>query len=147
YWALARLPRPFVDPRRPFQGEILMNAAVFPDLEELKKGPLPLDQAQKYMDEFVGHWRQLGISNLTRPELTLEALSVYPKAKAALIRGGRTPAEVEAMPVPQVLLLHSAEEFFRMRDDIFKWALLPFPEAYEGMMKATERLQAQKERG
>ena len=147
YWALARLPRPYIDLRKPFQGEMMITATLFPEFEELKRGPLPLDQAQKYMDEFIQRCRNWGIANISPKDVTLQALSVYPNAKAALVAGGRAQAEVDAMPVPQVLLLHSAEEHYRMRDELFKWAPLPYFEAYPGMNKVVESYQALKARG
>ncbi|MFL5340251.1 MAG: hypothetical protein ACJ8F7_08860 [Gemmataceae bacterium] len=147
YWALARLPRPYVDLRRPFQAEMMVSATIFPEIDELRRGPIPLDQAQKYLDEFVQRCKLWGIANLSPQELTVQALAIYPKAKAALVQAGRPQAEVDAMPVPQVLLLHSAEEFFRQRDELFKWAPLPFPEAYSGMVKMSREIRAAKARG
>src|SRR5260370_9289191 len=35
YWALARLPRPYIDLRRPFQAAMMMTATPFPESEEL----------------------------------------------------------------------------------------------------------------
>lgn len=147
YWALARMPHPYIDIRRPVQGEALMTSTVFPEYEEIRHAPIPLDQAQKLMDDFVQRCRNWGVANVAPGEVAMTALAVYPKAKASLIRRGRPMGQVEAMPVPQVLLLNTAEEMFRLRDDMFKWMTLPYHEALAGITKAETEVRASQERG
>jgi len=147
YWALARLPRPFIDMHRPLQGEVVASINILPEVDELRKGPLPLEQVQGIMDRFAQRCKELGLDNTDRVLMTAQALAVYPKAKAAQIAKGRPQDEVEAMPVPQVILLQMMEEFSIYRDDVFKWMLLPFAEGQSGMAAAEKDLKRRMEQG
>ena len=66
----------------------------------------------------------------------------YPEAKRALIAQGRPAAEVEAMPAIQVVALHSYKLYEEARDDIFKWAGLPYWQGYKGMSEAEQHPRA-----
>src|SRR5262249_6892921 len=147
YWALARLPRPFIDIRRPMQGEILAMTNLLPEYDDLRKGPVPLEQAQIYLDRFIHRCQLIGVGHADRPTLTAQALATYSQAKAALIAQGRPPEEVEAMPVPQVFLLNAMEEYISMRDEMFKWMPLPFAEGHQGMVAAEKELKRRCEQG
>ena len=57
----------------------------------------------------------------------------YPEAKRQLIAQGRSAAQVEAMPSIQVVALHSYKLYEQARDEIFKWAGLPYWQAAKGM--------------
>src|SRR5207245_2091276 len=57
------------------------------------------------------------------------ALRAYPQAKRDLIAQGRPAAEVEAMPVLQVLLIDATRHYHRLRDEIYAWTNLPFWQA------------------
>jgi len=147
YWSLSRLPRPFADIRRPIQAEYMMLSGLVPRFDELRKGPLPLDEAQEIMDLFLKNMQQLGLANIDRVTITGQALATYGKAKAALIAGGRKQAVVEQMPVPQVVLLHASEEFLRLRDDVYKWVALPFYDGFEGLKRAEAAYKSLREQG
>lgn len=54
------------------------------------------------------------------------ASKIYPPAKQALLDQGRPAAEVDAMPVVQVALIHTLQEYQRNRDNNYKWMNLPF---------------------
>lgn len=136
YWSLARLPKPFMDMRRPIQAEYLMLENLMPRYDDLRKGPLPLDEAQEVMGEFIKKMQEMGLARIDPVTITARAMATYSKAKAALVAGGRRQADVEQMPVPQVVLLHSMEEFLRLRDDVYKWASLPLYEGLAGMQQA-----------
>jgi hypothetical protein len=64
----------------------------------------------------------------------------YPTAKRYLIGQGRSAAEVEAMPVAQVVLLYSAQIYNELSDDKFKWFFLPAAEAGNGPQLADRQL-------
>jgi hypothetical protein len=68
------------------------------------------------------------------------ALTSYPEAKRALIAQGRPAAEVEAMPVLQVLMIDAVTHYRRLRDDIWKWGGVPWPQARAGLEKAEREL-------
>ena len=59
-------------------------------------------------------------------------LNAYPKAKRFLIERGKPAAEVEAMPVPQVILVAGMQGYNGLPRQRFKWALLADAEARRG---------------
>ena len=67
-------------------------------------------------------------------------LEGYPRAKRFLISQGRSAAEVEAMPVPQVILLYTMRTYDELRDDTFKWMSIPYSEAEKGLEQTDRRL-------
>jgi hypothetical protein len=147
YWALSRLPRPFTDMARPLQGEEIAMMNFLPEYEELRKGPVPLEQAQIILERFIQQCRLFGVDGADRLSFTAQALATYPKAKTALIAAGRPQEELEAMPVPQVFLLHAMNEFVSFRDDTFKWLVLPFAEGHQGVALAEKELKRRLEEG
>lgn len=147
YWALSRLPRPFVDIRRPIQAEYMMVSGIVPRYDELRKGPMSLEDSQAVMDEFLKNLENLGVAKVDRVEITTQALAAYSRSKAALVAKGRTQAEVEQMPVAQVVLLQASEEFLRLRDDVYKWATLPFYEGADGIRRAELAYRTVKDEG
>src|SRR5262245_14783062 len=80
YWALAGLPRPFIDLTRGVGGEIAMTDAVLDDLKPFEHGPVPLEQAQRILDRFVDRFAEFGVIKKDRVQLTFLAMSLYPKA-------------------------------------------------------------------
>jgi hypothetical protein len=72
--------------------------------------------------------------------MTALALKGYSPAKRALVEQGRPQEEVEAMPVAQVVLLYSLQQYNRTRDEMFKWSYVPYPQAQQGMQQAEESL-------
>jgi hypothetical protein len=72
--------------------------------------------------------------------LTLLTISGYPTAKHYLVEHGRTAAEVEAMPVAQVVLLYTVKLYDELSDDQFKWFYLPASEGSEGLKRAGQDL-------
>jgi hypothetical protein len=147
YWSLTRLPRPFVDIRRPIQAESMMVGNIVPRIEELRKGPMSLEDAQEVLDQFLKKMTELGFARVDRIQIAAQTLANYGKAKEALVARGRNQAEVEQMPVPQVILLHATEEFLRLRDDVYKWASLPFYDGIEGLRRAEIAYRNIKEEG
>jgi hypothetical protein len=147
YWALARLPRPFTTMARPLQGEEIAMTQFLPEYDELRKGPIPLEQAQIILDRFVQRCQLFGADGANRYMVTAQALATYSQAKAALIAAGRPKEEVEAMPVPQVFLLHTMQEFLVARDDLFKWMVLPFAEGHAGVKQAERQFKTRFEQG
>ncbi len=147
YWALTDLPRPFIDLRRPLQGEKLWLYGTFPELREVNDphlSPRKLERLQEIAAQFVadrfesrGRAPDLG----TRLRLVAVLAKAYPGAKKALIAAGRPAEEVEALPALQVVLLESLRDYERWRDDTFKWSGLPYPEALPGLQRAHKALE------
>jgi hypothetical protein len=151
YWALANLPRPFLDLTEAIEGERFILEKEFPRLRELGSGPWTVEQARAFADELKQKYAALtddlarAESPTARPEMkdlgehllfaTLVARA-YPTAKRALIAEGRPAAVVEAMPAIQVVALHSYGQYEEARDDIFKWAGLPYWQGHQGLEQA-----------
>src|SRR5439155_10012835 len=62
--------------------------------------------------------------------------------KRALIARGRKAEEVAAMPVLQVILLDALQQYRRLRDDVFKWVNVPYPQALAGWKRADDEVRA-----
>jgi hypothetical protein len=139
YWALTDLPRPFIDSRRPLQGEKLVLYAEVPLLKDLETAPFGPWQQQELAEQLnrLVHLEQDHPSE-GKLELAALALKVYPEAKRALIAQGRKPGEVEALPVLQVVALHVLHEYRRLQDDLYRWFALPYPLA-RPHLEAAER--------
>jgi len=144
YWALTNLPRPLVDLRSGFEAEMAMLYLSYPELRDLEHKDYP----PQYWDQLLGKMFQRVQSwggGRMPPELerlagTALVLRGYPMAKRALIAWGRSPAEVEAMPVAQVVMLYTMRTYEEIRDDTFKWFALPAWEARQGLEKAEREL-------
>jgi hypothetical protein len=133
YWALTALPRPFLDLRRPLQGERLSLDSLLADVTDLDSKPLSLEKSRELLQRFgrmvnsTGRGGELG--QYEREALTLLVLVSYPAAKEWLLAQGKPAELVEQMPTFQVVLLYSLAEFRRLSDDLIKLHSLHHPEA------------------
>ncbi len=144
YWSLTALPRPFFDMRRPLEGEMRSLEGTLPVLRTLDKGPVSPEQAQKMLDQWIGGLAQLagdhGLEWTPRRVVLAGFVALqHPNARKALLALGKTEAEVNAMPATQVVLLESLIRFKSMRDEMFIWFNMPYPEARQGLAKADEK--------
>ena len=117
-------------------------------IKEMEKGPVPLAQAQKALDEFLAKaplWDS-DANKAVKADVMKQILSLYPRAKVFLIERGYAAADVEKMPAIQVVLLHSKAEMERWRDQHEKWMALPFWEGREGLKLAEVALESARER-
>jgi hypothetical protein len=144
YWALSALPRPLVDFRPGFEAEMASVYLSFPELRDLEKKNYPPAYWQQLLEQGIEKFVKLmdmppprGFERLAFLALMLEG---YPRAKRSLIERGRPAAEVEAMPVPQVILLYTMQTYDELRDDVFKWFSVPYAEAQKGMHQAHKKL-------
>jgi hypothetical protein len=148
YWALTNLPRPFVDFGKAmeaekialdsFCGRELRDMLGQPKLEPFSPSRIRL--MQQRLSELLGQSRDE--PNMRQTAATIVAVALlYPEAKQFLLDKGRTAAEVEALPMIQVVLLHFAAEYDRVHDDMSKWFNVPFPEAWAGLQKFGEKLE------
>src|SRR5262249_20285684 len=65
------------------------------------------------------------------------AAQAYPEAKRELVARGRPAAEVEALPVVQVVLMRQLDEYEEAWDELLKWMSVPYAQGHEPL----ERLQ------
>jgi len=144
YWALSTLPRPTVDFRPGFEAEIYTLYLEIPDLQNLDKKQLPPDEWRALLLKLVRELRTWGSAGFAyeADALVMTGLSLqgYPQAKQFLVEHGRSAAEVEAMPVAQVILLYTLRVYDELDNDMFKWLFLPYTEASTGMDRAERHL-------
>ena len=149
YWALATLPQPFIDLRKPSQGERLFLDSTFPELKTVENTVWDSRQQQTFMDR-LGKLSELirGWDVRTPSDLEIKFMSVlmvtktYPEAKQFLLAQGRPAGQVEAMPAMQVCLLYWLHNYQQLQDDYDKWMALPYWQARAGLQKAYEDTRA-----
>jgi hypothetical protein len=144
YWALSTLPRPLVDFRLAGETESSFLYLQFPELRDLDKKKLSRDEWRELLNKIIADIPKFA-SPGTSPEqyqtaITLLAVQGYPRAKRYLIEQGRTAAEVEAMPVAQVVLLYTERIYRELNDEQFRWYFLPAREAGEGPKRAEQHM-------
>jgi hypothetical protein len=147
YWALTALPQPLVDLRPALETELNGLYLWLPALRAIKEANHDVAFWQHLLDTLDQTMKvELGMAPPAagfRGMATLLALRGYPIARRALIEQGRSPAEVEAMPVPEVVLLYTVQTYNELRDRMFKWTFLPYPQARAGMQEAERYLKNQ----
>jgi hypothetical protein len=136
YWALRDLPEPFLDLRRPLQGDRLAVEAVFPEirkaLNEPKFQPLSLATLRGMVD------RTWLFGGNPRSTFAMHATLVHPKAKAFFVKQGRSEEELEALPVTQLVLMYGLAQWDHYFDAVYRWHNVPYWQARAGIKKATE---------
>jgi len=145
YWALAVLPEPFIDLRKPIQGERLFLEAEFPELKTIASRVWGADEQQTFMShlerlgDVADNW---GIKGPVDRKLAVigVVIKLYPEAKRFLVAQRRKAAEVEAMPALQVVLLYSQHNTQRIQDDYYKWVSFPYWQARVGLEKADREI-------
>lgn len=152
HWALAALPRPFIDLRLALEAEMEMIDLNFPDLRGVDGKNLSPEGWRELWEQTVARiWRIRHFDhrdNAKTPphkeqvRMLAAAIEVYPQAKRYLVAEGRSAAEVEAMPVHQVLLLHTLRSSEELRDDYYKWAWMPYADARKHTEEAGRQLAA-----
>jgi hypothetical protein len=154
YWALSDLPVPLINFQKAIAMEPTSTENSFPELVELSSSRLTADEARRLSDRILEKWVKLGLidNRLTdNPPKTLDdarrrfdesAQASYPEAKQTLIEAGRSKAEVEAMPVVQVLWAASYRRWQLAWDDLLKWTSLPAPQRLLGVDQVERRIAA-----
>jgi hypothetical protein len=130
YWALTGLPHPFIDLRTALSGEKQFLFAEMPLLAEIETGPFDMEQARKLAAQFeklLARGGQPG-NQIGKAALLAITLQEYPHAKRSLIEQGWKAESLETYPVIQVVCIDLLREFVKARDDMFKWAALPYSE-------------------
>jgi hypothetical protein len=157
YWSLTVLPRPLLDLRKEYDFEYRMMELQFPDLADLKRERSPADwdaalkRVRTEFDRIAGglssengkeskRFTRLAYTAPTEPAGNSPEL---PDAKKYLIEQSHRPAdEVNAMPASQVILLCLEGIKNDARDDLFKTAYLPTPQALPVGLAADKRLKS-----
>lgn len=146
YWALTMLPGPFLDERKPFNGEMSLLYRTVPLFQEVPTTPMKPEQAQALFESAL---REAGrLTNSPKPSVqerlfvTGQVALIYPDAKRALIAQGLSSEQVEAMPSVQAVALYLHRKFQYQLDDWLKWIYVPYWQGVAGMEKADKQLRA-----
>ena len=144
YWALTDLPRPIIDFRLGMKAEYDVLYINFPDLRNLENKELATEQWAMLFKQTLH--KLVNLAKKRSDPAPLQYLSVfillekYPQAKSFLTERGWTANMLEDMPVCQVVLIAALRQYEEIRDDMFKWIYLPYPEAVAGMKKADAKM-------
>ncbi len=143
YWALTCLPYPFIDMTKSLQQEAVFIYRTFPFVVTLESKPLSPQEYQTLINEMArgieGWTTKKGVPSPSKTlvaEIESGIKDDYPEAKRYLLAHGKTPRIVEAMPVSQAVLIYHLRTFEQSRDDIYKWAYVPFWQGRKGILQA-----------
>jgi hypothetical protein len=143
YWALAELPRPFIDPAPGIEedGRFLDN--MFPWLKRLDGPPMTEVEIQAGVLAFRKKLDDLGVAATSEPERLLQAaqlVQAHGDAKKRLLAREKYKAEqVEAMPLVQAVALAAYLDYRESFDEMTEWARVPGGIRHAGYKKAVER--------
>jgi hypothetical protein len=150
YWALTSLPTPLVDLRKGMEMEMSSIYRMCPALRDAETAHRTPEQWLAAVDDMGARLNEvMGGSDappvIQQGRLTVAGLALvaYPRAKKELIAQGRPAAEVEAMPVTQVVAIQTIRTFNELRDDTFKWFFVPYWQAQAGAAAAENRLRGE----
>jgi hypothetical protein len=153
YWALTTLPRPLIDLRGPLEWEYRMVEMQIPDLGDLDRERAP-EQWDAALRRVRTEFRNLApltsidkpkqpdwLPKYIAPEVPAAKSPDLPAARKFVARTRGLSAErVEAMPPAQVLLLYIAGTYHEDRDNWYRAAYLPYPQARPLFDAAVKRL-------
>jgi hypothetical protein len=148
YRALSDLPRPFVDVRRPLEGERLSAYSYFPGLGDHRdpdSPPLTPEQVKALSDKVVGAKPELGRLAPNRAVLAALLLARHEAARHALVAAGWPTDKADALPHLQAVLLHGLLEYDRATQEMLSWQALPYWEAAPKLREA-ERQRRERQR-
>ncbi len=136
YWALTKLPRPLIDIREATEAEMHAIELSFPEVRDWENATGTAAQWSERLHTFYHKLAEMSgdskmKANAQRAMVTASSIRGYPMAKRALIERGLSPEIAEAMPVGQIILLYTMQTYRDLRDDLFKWFSVPYPEFRE----------------
>ena len=140
YWALADLPRPFIDLRSALQGEKVgitgMLGEIRAALKDPTMPPIPIAVLKGYVNKLsmIGSFSRNPHAEMDLG-LTFIAAKAYPAASKFLLENGFSHDQVDALPVTQVSLMFAMALFDQAFDDTYKWNSYPYWQAKSGLAK------------
>ncbi|MDG3003157.1 hypothetical protein [Paludisphaera mucosa] len=153
YWALASLPRPFLDMSGPTEAEATMLSQEIPMLGKLEGEVWSIEMARSFADVLATKLGMIlegwprSMSTFQRPalqDLPAQAGMLvwiardYHRAKGALLESGVASERLAAMPMIQVVGMDSYRTFQAGRDDFAKWSYLPAWQGARGWAAAEQ---------
>ena len=140
FWPLAYTPVRFMPFMNAMEGERLFIGAEFPGLERDK--PITQEKAQELARKFDKLMGMASSGETPKAPTVMPGLALlgYPEAKSYLSEKLKlAPDLVAKMPVAQVVLIRQLDEYERVRDELFKAAMLPLPQALPTMRQVEEK--------
>jgi hypothetical protein len=156
YWALTALPRPLIDLRTVLEREYRIVEMEIPELDELERARTAeqwdgvLRQVRTKLRALLGGLTSIKgkpgklpswLPKDCAPEDPAAKSPDLPAARKFVVRTkGLSADQVEALPPAQVLLLYMAGTYHEDRDDSYRAAYLPYPQARTLLEAAQKRL-------
>lgn len=150
YWALTFQPRPLVDPRPGLEMEMTALLLSFPALQPAERSEEEWKiTAQRLAKEFTqmsallsnegqpAEWWSKVLGQVT---LMTQVAARRDGLQAFLMRCGADQKDVAGMSDAQLFIEFSRLKYEDLRDDMFRWTMLPYPEARRGIEAAEQRL-------
>ncbi len=140
YWSLTHLPRPFLDNRAALATEMYCMELSYPEWSN----PRVAGHDEANWDEFLAqlHHDMLLMGDKLPEEFNLATVreKSYPAAKRHLLDTGMSAEQVEKISVAQAVVILTVDTYDRHRDEVFKWAYLPFETGQAGLLEAIEKV-------
>jgi hypothetical protein len=143
YWALAHMPRPFVNLRPAMEFERGSLFVSLPALRDVENARL----SEQEWRELLARVMEMGVGNEGSPRPlpnvlapTAFAATHYSQAKKYLLDHGYKAEQVDQMPVIQVVLIPQVQQYRLWTDRMFRWYSMPFPVAYPHLREQDKAL-------
>lgn len=142
YWAIAALPKPFIDVRSGLQFEMSVLYYTFPELRQVRSGTLTPQQWGTLADKVSRHVQTLLAGQEEIPRFAKEGFptTVLPDAREHWHSRGLTDKQIDAMPVNQANLAYGLDVHDQHWGEIAKWFSLPYWQGQPGLQRAEKRL-------
>jgi hypothetical protein len=141
YWALTDLAAEPIDLREALSYEQKIWEFSVHSVEDLDRRVLTAEEANKLAEE---------ITHIATPNLAttlLWAVQLEPQARKYLLEHGYTAEKLDVMPVLQLALLYRWKQFGVVRDDCFKFLLLPDGQSFDSAARSDQAVRAAYARG
>jgi hypothetical protein len=144
YWALTTLPQPLIDIHKGLETETIMVEVHFPELKKIAKGPLSAPELAR-LTAVCCDVDNIWIDSPKEPdfnkklELVGKVVKSYPAARKALLDQGRKAADVDALPMLQVVVMHHYQQFRRLEDEMLKWTYVPYWQGHKARQQLREQ--------
>jgi hypothetical protein len=157
YWGLTALPHPMINLYESARYEYNGIYLQFPEFQDVRRGQHTPDQwdaiLRRFVVDLVQHQTQLRQNGpapkspeKTAAETIAHALEAIPRAKADLLAAGYAQMDLDTMCPSQIVLLHVAETWDVLQDDLFKWSNVPYWESDKKLAAFDRQLAAARQR-
>jgi len=148
YWAMADLAAQPVDLRRAMSYETHMWEFTIHELADFGNRTLSNEDAAALAKRVwsmltrmrTWSFKETGVEDVAILAWTIQT---YPEAKKYLLSHGYDEAKIDAMPLVQTALVYRWKQYLYLRDDYFKWILLPDDEMRGSIRQGHERVEVQ----